>query len=62
MVTLLTIKKEWQSGNNIKTIIGMSTALFIMTLAVEGILTSLEIVSEGYLDHFLMWPLKIFDI
>ena len=38
MITLLTIKKEWQSGQNIKTLIGIGTAGTIFTFAVQGLL------------------------
>lgn len=37
MVTLLTLKKEWKSGQNIKTLIGMATALMIFGFAVQGL-------------------------
>ncbi len=38
MITLLTKKEEWQSGHNIKTIIGITTAATILLLAVEGLI------------------------
>ena len=38
MITLLTIKEEWKSGQNIKTLIGISTASMIFTFAVLNIL------------------------
>lgn len=38
MITLLTIKKEWRSGQNIKTILGISTALMMLIFSVQGII------------------------
>jgi len=38
MITLLSIKKEWESGNNIKTICGMITASMIFLFAAEGLI------------------------
>ena len=40
MITLLTLKSEWQSGQNIKTILGLLTALVIFYFALEGLLLS----------------------
>jgi len=37
MVTLLTLKKEWQSGQNIITVLGFVTASAILFFAVEGL-------------------------
>jgi hypothetical protein len=37
MITLLTIKQEWQSRRNIKTIFGIITALAIFIFAAEGL-------------------------
>ena len=37
MITLLTLPSEWRSGQNIKTIIGMLTALSILFFASEGL-------------------------
>jgi APA family basic amino acid/polyamine antiporter len=41
MITLLTIKKEWQSWNNIKTLIGLGTASIIVYFAIEEIVKRL---------------------
>lgn len=41
ITTLLTMRSEWQSGQNIKTIIGMSTALVILYFAAEGLVHEL---------------------
>ncbi len=41
IITLLTIKEEWQSGQNIKTLIGLGTALIIFYFALEGIFINL---------------------
>ena len=38
MITLLTIKKEWQSGQNVKTILGIVTATIIFIFAAEGLI------------------------
>ena len=38
MVTLLTLKKEWVSGQNIKTLIGMATGCMIWGFALQGLL------------------------
>lgn len=40
MITLLTLKEEWESGNNIKTILGLLTAFLIFYFAVSGLLLS----------------------
>ncbi len=40
MITLLTLKEEWQSGQNIKTILGFLTAFVIFYFALEGLLLS----------------------
>ncbi|MCL5875810.1 MAG: APC family permease [Candidatus Dependentiae bacterium] len=37
MITLLTIKSEWRSGQNIKTLLGIATALMIFYFAAEGL-------------------------
>jgi len=37
MITLLTMKKEWKSGQNIKTLLGIATALLIMTFALQDV-------------------------
>jgi len=37
MITLLTMKKEWKSGQNIKTLLGIGTALLIMTFALQDV-------------------------
>ncbi len=37
MITLLTIKSEWRSGQNIKTLLGIGTALMIFYFAAEGL-------------------------
>ena len=42
MITLLTIKQEWKSGQNIKTIFGLATAFVIFAFAVEGLISSLS--------------------
>jgi len=42
MITLLTIKKEWKSGQNIKTVLGIATALLIVTFAVLDIIKQLS--------------------
>ena len=41
MITLLTIRAEWKSGQNIKTVIGMVTALIMLYFAIEGLLCQL---------------------
>lgn len=41
IITLLTLKKEWQSGNNIKAVIGLLTAAVILYFAIEGLLNNL---------------------
>lgn len=38
MITLLTIKKEWTSGQNIKTVVGIATAAMILFFALQGII------------------------
>jgi APA family basic amino acid/polyamine antiporter len=43
MITLLTLKSEWQSGQNIKTILGIITALMMLYFAIEGVV--LEVAS-----------------
>ena len=37
MITLLTLKSEWKSKQNIKTIIGIIAALVILVFAIEGV-------------------------
>ncbi|MEX0849324.1 MAG: amino acid permease [Candidatus Dependentiae bacterium] len=41
MVTLLTLKEEWQSQRNIKTVLGIITATAIFAFALEGIVCEL---------------------
>jgi len=41
MLTLLSIKEEWTSGRNIRTLIGLATACTIMYFSIELILSSL---------------------
>ena len=41
MITLLTLKSEWQSGQNIKTVIALVTALFILGCALVNFVTAL---------------------
>jgi amino acid transporter len=41
IATLLTMKSEWRSGNNIKTILGMTTAGAILCFALQGIVQEL---------------------
>ena len=41
MITLLTLPQEWRSGQNIKTIIGLSTATVILYFAVESLIVAL---------------------
>lgn len=38
IITLLTMRREWESGQNIKTLIGLGTALTIFIFAVEGLM------------------------
>lgn len=38
MITLLTIKEEWRSGQNIKTILGIGTASMMLIFAIHGVL------------------------
>lgn len=38
MITLLTIPKEWKSGQNIKTMLGLLTASVIFIFSIEGLL------------------------
>jgi APA family basic amino acid/polyamine antiporter len=40
MITLLTLKNEWKTGQNIKTVIGLITAFIIFYFAIEGLLFS----------------------
>lgn len=42
MITLLTLKEEWHSGQNKKTIIGIATACVIFFFAAEGLIASLH--------------------
>ena len=42
IITLLTIKKEWQSRQNVKTMMGLTTALIIFVFAVEGIIQEIS--------------------
>ncbi len=37
MITLLTLKKEWRSGQNIKTILGIGTALAMIAFALQSV-------------------------
>ncbi|NRB21705.1 amino acid permease [Candidatus Dependentiae bacterium] len=41
MITLLTIKEEWKSGQNVKTILGIITATIIVIFAVEGLIAEI---------------------
>lgn len=41
IITLLTIKKEWQSGQNIKTMIGLIAAGFIIFFAAQDLLSEI---------------------
>ncbi len=41
MITLLTLKSEWQSGQNIKTILGILTACALVIFASEGLIQEL---------------------
>lgn len=41
IITLLTIPKEWESGQNLKTLIGLGTAITIFIFAVEGLISAL---------------------
>lgn len=41
MITLLTLKSEWKSGNNIKTVIGIITATTILYFAAQGLVQAL---------------------
>lgn len=38
MITLLTLKSEWDSGQNIKTILGLMTASVMLFFAIEGLI------------------------
>ncbi len=38
MITLLTLKSEWESKQNIKTILGIITASVILFFAIEGLI------------------------
>jgi basic amino acid/polyamine antiporter, APA family len=42
MITLLTLNKEWENKQNIKTIIGLITAFIIWAFAIEGIITEIS--------------------
>jgi len=42
MITLLTIKQEWKSGQNIKTIIGLITAGFIFMFAFQDLVSEIS--------------------
>ena len=42
MITLLTIKREWQSGQNIQTLLGVTTASIILFFALEGVVSELS--------------------
>ncbi len=41
IITLLFIPKEWESGQNIKTLIGLGTAIAIFIFAIEGLISAL---------------------
>ena len=41
MLSLLSIKTEWQSGHNIVTVLGLITATTIFVFAVEGLVEEL---------------------
>ncbi|MCX5922683.1 MAG: APC family permease [Candidatus Dependentiae bacterium] len=47
MITLLTIRSEWQSGRNITCILGILTALMIFTFAVQGLIHELGAVTNS---------------
>ncbi|BDC34878.1 hypothetical protein Noda2021_08360 [Candidatus Dependentiae bacterium Noda2021] len=42
LITLLTVKEEWTSGHNIKTVIGIATASAILFFAAEGLVQQLS--------------------
>lgn len=42
IITLLMIPKEWESGQNIKTLIGLGTAITIFIFACEGLVSALS--------------------
>jgi APA family basic amino acid/polyamine antiporter len=42
IVTLLTLRSEWQSGQNIKTLAGLATALMIFFFAAQGLVEELS--------------------
>lgn len=42
IVTLLMIPKEWESGQNLKTLIGLGTAITIFIFACEGLVSALN--------------------
>ena len=41
MITLLTMKKEWRSRQNIKTLMGLAAALAIFVFALEGVIVEI---------------------
>lgn len=41
IITLLFIPQEWESGQNIKTLIGLGTAIAIFIFAIEGLISAL---------------------
>lgn len=41
IITLLTIPKEWESGQNLKTLLGLGTALVIFIFAIESLIKAL---------------------
>jgi APA family basic amino acid/polyamine antiporter len=43
MITLLTLKDEWKSGQNIKTLLGILTACFIIYVAAQAIVQEFQI-------------------
>lgn len=42
IVTLLTLKSEWRSGQNIKTVLGLATALMIFIFSIQGLVEELS--------------------
>jgi amino acid transporter len=41
MITLLTMRSEWKSGENFKTLAGVATALVILMFAIQGVIANL---------------------
>lgn len=42
IITLLTLKSEWKNKENIKTVIGLATALLIWSFAIEGLIKEIS--------------------